>query len=71
MDIQIKDENTALASCEELVQLSQTMNEDITALEAQLSKIKESWASNGIDKESYVVELDKQINNFRTIYWNK
>ena len=67
MDIQIKDQSAALATCEELAKQANAMNGDITTLEGHLSKIKEVWASNGVDKESYVVELDKQIRNFRTI----
>lgn len=67
MDIQIKDESAALASCDELIKHANAMNGDITTLEGHLSKIKEVWASNGVDKESYVVELDKQIRNFRVI----
>ena len=61
MDIQIKDQSAALATCEELAKQANAMNGDITTLEGHLSKIKEVWASNGVDKESYVVELDKQI----------
>ncbi len=67
MDIQIKNESAALTSCEELAKHANAMNEDITTLETNLSRIKDGWASNGMDKESYVIELDKQINNFRVI----
>lgn len=67
MDIQIKDESAALASCEELAKQANAMNEDITTLETHLTKIKDAWASDGMDKESYIVELDKQVSNFRLI----
>ena len=67
MDIQIKDQSAALAKCEELNKQAQALNEDITALESHLTKVKSNWASNGVDKESYVVELTKQIKNLRII----
>ena len=41
MDIQIKNESAALTSCEELAKHANAMNEDITTLETNLSRIKD------------------------------
>lgn len=36
---------------------------EISSLTATLTKIKSNWQSNGMDQQSYIQELDKQIKN--------
>ena len=69
MDIEIKNQEQVLSICqtvqnEKLKQLSNC----ISSLESNISSVKEKWSSTGIDKETYVIELEKQVENLRTIY---
>ena len=36
---------------------------EISGLTATLTKIKSNWQSDGVDQQSYIKELDKQIKN--------
>lgn len=67
MDIQVKDEQSALTSCSNGKSNQKKLNEAISNLEGLLNKVKTSWESTGADKETYILELEKQINNLRII----
>lgn len=64
MDIEIKNEDAVITTCEQVVKAYiPELDSDIGTLNSTLSKIKVKWESNGMDKESYVLELEKQIKN--------
>ena len=67
MDIQIKNEDAAISTCQQLISYNNQCSADIENLEGSLKRITTDWESNGHDKESYVAELEKQINNLRTM----
>ena len=67
MDIQVKDEQRALASCTNGKNHQKKLNDAINSLESLINKVKTTWESTGADKETYILELEKQISNLRVI----
>lgn len=67
MDIQVRNEDAAISTCQQILSLNQQSESHIETLEGALRRINSVWESNGKDKESYVVELEKQIQNLRTM----
>lgn len=67
MDIQVKDFSRALSSCETVSKYVNELNGHVDALEDILVKVKTKWESTGQDKESYMVELEKQVSNLTFI----
>ena len=65
MDIQVKNEDAAISTCQQILSYTQQTESHIDSLESALQKINAAWASTGKDKESYVAELEKQIRNLR------
>ena len=63
MDIQIKNEEEAVVSCINGKNSQKKLSEAINKLQGNLTKIKSNWESTGADKESYIIELEKQMNN--------
>lgn len=70
MDIQIKNEQEAINTCEQILSYTQIAAAHIESLESALQKINAAWESTGADKQSYVAELEKQINNLRIMEKN-
>lgn len=67
MDIQVRDEQQALSSCSSGKSNQKELSAAINNLEALLKKFNSAWESTGQDKETYILELEKQINNLRII----
>lgn len=67
MDIQVKDEQRALSSCTNGKNNQKKLSEAISSLEGIINKVKTTWESTGADKETYIIELEKQINNLRIL----
>jgi len=65
MDIEIKNEDAAISVCEQIISYNNQNAAYIELLESALQKINANWESNGHDKESYVLELEKQIQNLK------
>ena len=65
MDIQVKNEDAAISTCQQILSYNQQSGSYIDSLESSLQKINAAWESTGRDKESYVAELEKQIQNLR------
>lgn len=66
-DIEILNGSGALNNCSEMSTYSSQMDDCISSLNSDLQKINSNWSSNGIDKESYMVELNKQITKLQVI----
>lgn len=67
-DIEILNHEQAVNICSTAISKDIAKYEsEIAALTATLTKIKSNWQSNGMDQESYVQELDKQIKNVETL----
>lgn len=58
IDVQIAQAEACLGVLAEKKQLLFDSNND---LERELNKIVQNWESNGMDKESYVTELQSQV----------
>ncbi len=67
MDIEIKNADSAINDCNQLVQYSAQMQSQVDSLKNSLNRINANWESNGADKQSYVTELEKQIENLGII----
>lgn len=65
MDIEIKNEEAVISTCQQILSYNQQNASYIETLESALQRINADWESNGHDKESYVLELEKQINNLK------
>lgn len=65
MDIEIKNEEAAISTCQQIISYNQQNAAYIESLESALQRINADWQSNGHDKESYVLELEKQIQNLK------
>lgn len=65
MDIQVKNEDAAISTCQQILSYTQQTDGHIESLEGALKRIVSEWESSGKDKESYVTELEKQIQNLR------
>lgn len=65
MDIQIKNEDAAISTCQQILNYTKQTESHIDSLESTLQRINSAWESTGRDKQSYVVELEKQIQNLR------
>lgn len=64
MDIEIKNESIVLSVCEQATNTYiPQLNGEIDSITSSLTTIKSVWSSNGIDKESYMLELEKQLRN--------
>ena len=67
MDIQIKNEEEAVVSCINGKNSQKKLSEAINNLESVINKVKTTWESTGADKETYILELEKQVNNLRIL----
>ena len=67
MDINVKNENAAISTCQQILSYTQQSESHIDSLESALQRINSAWETNGRDKESYVAELEKQIQNLRVM----
>lgn len=63
MDIEIKNVDGAISVCDKIISYKNQSASSVDELESILKKIASNWESSGIDKESYILELEKQINN--------
>lgn len=70
MDIQINNASGALSNCNSLYAHASELNTKVSELTNYINKIKTNWQSNGMDKESYILELEKQSRNLNIIYEN-
>ena len=68
VDIEIKSTEQAISICNEILTYNKQNAEMISSLEKTLSDINKNWESTGQDKESYVLELKKQIKNLNIIH---
>lgn len=67
MDIEIKNEDAVITTCEQILAFNREAATQIDSLSNTLHRINADWESNGHDKESYVVELEKQIENLNIL----
>lgn len=63
MEISFQNEDRAIQTCEEIMSENQKLADACEVLSSCLNQISANWESNGADKQSYVTELEKQINN--------
>lgn len=68
VDIELKSAEQAINICNEILTYNKENAELISALENALNGINKYWESTGRDKESYVVELKKQIGNLNIVH---
>ena len=68
VDIELKSAEQAISICDEILNYNTQNAEMISSLEKTLSDINKNWESTGQDKESYVLELKKQIKNLTIIH---
>lgn len=68
MDIEIVNKSVVDSACNEILNSNLSeLNTEIDELSQLLSQVKSRWESNGMDKESYILELEKQVNNLTTL----
>lgn len=67
MDVEIVNADAAINTCEELFSYNSQLFSQIDELESIMSQIKSKWESNGMDKESYMLELEKQAQNLNEL----
>ena len=63
--IEIDNTKAVIEDCSSILTMQNELDIQINSLEGSMRKINEIWASNGNDKQSYVAELEKQIQNLR------
>lgn len=62
-DVKVMDPEQAIDDCNYINERSQKLYNTAEILNTNLIRIENDWESNGLDKESYVTELKKQIEN--------
>lgn len=66
-EIVIKNEEGALKVCESILKYNNELEQHIECLNDLLRNVNMKWESNAQDKESYIIELDRQINTLVNI----
>ena len=63
MDIEVKNTEAAIATCDDILSYNQQIVSHIDQLDDLISSVNSTWESTGMDKESYIQELQKQAGN--------
>lgn len=64
MDIEIKNAQGAIDNCNSIMAYRKALSDKIASLQSLVQKLESNWQSGGADKETYLAELNKQINNY-------
>jgi len=66
-DIIIKNADSAISICGDIVALRNSISNEIAQLTDALNEVKSNWESSGLDRQSYVSEMEKAIKELEVV----